>query len=197
MKISGLIIAAGLSGRMNSFKPLLKIKNQPIIQIIVDKLLRVCDDITVVTGFKSNEIENEIIKSDRIKFVFNEDYEKGMFTSLKKGLENLYDSDWNVYHFVDQPFLPQSFYSEFVTRVDQNYNWIQPAYNSAKGHPILIGKSIYQILLDESDEGSLRNVSNNSRVNKLIWNCNYPQILDDIDTPAEYNKLLLREGINL
>lgn len=197
MRVSGLILAAGLSGRMNSFKPLLKIKNQTIIQVIVDKLLNVCDDVVIVTGFKSGEIKSVIEKSDRIKFVFNEEYEEGVFTSLKKGLSELSNSDWTIYHFVDQPFLPRSFYSEFVTRIDQNYNWIQPEFNSVKGHPILIGRSIYQIILNESDGGSLRNVSNNSRVKKLILDCNYPQILDDMDTQEEFKKLLLREGINL
>jgi molybdenum cofactor cytidylyltransferase len=197
MRVSGLILAAGLSGRMNSFKPLLKIKDQTIIQVIVDKLLNVCDDVVIVTGYKSDEIKSVIKKSDRIKFVFNDEYEKGMFTSLKKGLSELNNSDWTIYHFVDQPFLPGKFYSDFVTRIDQNYNWIQPEYNSAKGHPILIARSIYQIILNESDGGSLRSISVNSVINKFIWSCNYPQIHDDMDTPEEFNKLLLREGISL
>lgn len=197
MRVSGLILAAGLSGRMNSFKPLLKIKNQTIIQVIVDKLLNVCDDVIIVTGFKSDEIKSVIEKSDRIKFVFNEEYEKGMFTSLKKGLSELSNSDWTIYHFVDQPFLPEIFYSDFVTRIDQNYNWIQPEFNSVKGHPILISRSIYQIILNESDGGSLRSISSNSFIKKFIWSCNYPQIHDDLDTPEEFKKLLLREGINL
>ncbi len=197
MKISGLIIAAGLSSRMNSFKPLLRIKDQTIIQVIVDKLLNVCDDVVIVTGFKSDEIKNAIIKSDRIKFVNNAEYEKGMFSSLKKGLGESGNSDWTIYHFVDQPFLPESFYSDFVTRIDQNYNWIQPEFNSVKGHPILISRSVYQIILNESDGGSLRSVSSNSFIKKLVWSCNYHQIHDDLDTPKEFKKLLSREGIDL
>lgn len=197
MRVSGLILAAGLSGRMNSFKPLLKIKNQTIIQIIVDKLLNVCDNVVIVTGFKSGEIKSVIEKSDRIKFVFNEEYEEGMFTSLKKGLSELSNSDWTIYHFVDQPFLPRSFYSEFVAQIDQRYNWVQPEFNSVKGHPILIDRSIYQIILNEGDDSSLRNISAKSLIKKFIWDCNYPQILDDMDTQEEFKKLLLREGINL
>lgn len=193
MKISGLILAAGLSGRMNSFKPILKIKERTIIHIITEKLLHVCDDVMIVTGYNSLLIESIIQKSNRIKFVYNENYLKGMFTSLKKGIKELLNSDWSVYHFVDQPLLPLDFYNEFADQINEEYDWIQPAFNSIKGHPILLAKSIYPTILSESDEGSLKTVSNNFHLKKLIWNCKYPHILDDLDTPEEFNKLLLRE----
>ncbi|MEW6507771.1 MAG: NTP transferase domain-containing protein [Bacteroidota bacterium] len=197
MRISGLIIAAGFSGRMNSFKPILKIKDRTFIQLITEKLLSVCDDILIVTGYKSAALENVIEKSVRINFVYNENYSKGMFTSLKKGVIELLNSDWIIYHFADQPSLPHSFYSEFVNQTNENYNWIQPAYNSAKGHPILFSKSLYPLILNEGDNGSLRNVSTRNQIRKLIWDCNYPQILDDVDKPEDFERLLLREGNNL
>lgn len=197
MKISGLIIAAGLSGRMNSFKPILKIKDQTIIQIIAKKLLHICDNVVIITGYNSNLIEGIFEASNRLKLVYNENYTKGMFTSLKRGINELLNSDWIIYHFVDQPLLPSNFYNEFVDQIDEEYNWIQPAYNSTKGHPILLAKPIYQTILRESDESSLKLVSNNHHVKKLIWDCKYPQILDDLDTPEEFEKLLLREESKL
>lgn len=197
MKVSGLILAAGLSGRMKSFKPILKINNRTIIRLIADKLLNVCEDVLIVTGYKADVIKSVFDKSDRIKFVFNNNFEKGMFTSLKIGLKELLSSDWIIYHFVDQPLLPADFYQEFVKTINENFNWIQPEYNSTKGHPLLLSRSVYQIILNESDNSSLRNISNNSQIKKLIWSCNYPQILDDIDTPEEFTKLLLREGNQL
>jgi molybdenum cofactor cytidylyltransferase len=190
MKISGLILAAGFSGRMHSFKPILKINDKPLILVITEKLRSVCDEVVIVAGHNRSLLEESVEKSNRIKFVFNENYRKGMFTSLKKGLSEIYDSDWTLYHFVDQPSLPQIFYQEFVEQISDHYNWIQPEYNFVKGHPILLGQSIYKIILGESDERSLKDVGSNPDIKKFIWECNYPQILSNINTKEDFDKLI-------
>lgn len=196
MRISGLIIAAGLSGRMNSFKPILKIKDQTLVQIISEKLLHICDNVLIVTGYNAELVEAVFEKPDKIKFVYNENFTKGMFTSLKKGIENLVNSDWVVYHFVDQPTLPEIFYKEFVQRINSDYNWIQPSYKGKKGHPILIAKDIFAKIIESSDESSLKEVSKNPEVRKLIWDCDYQEVLEDIDTSEDFNKIVM-QGRNL
>lgn len=197
MKISGLIIAAGLSGRINSFKPILEVNGKPLTQLVIEKLSLVCDDIIVVTGYRSGAIEKIVNTLTNVKTIFNDKYEKGMFTSLKKGIENLYDSDWVLYHFVDQPTLPEMFYKEFVNRINPDYNWIQPSYESIKGHPILLAKEIYDIIVNSSDESSLKEVSKNPDVQKHIWECNNPEVLEDIDTQEDFNNIVLQKGKSL
>lgn len=192
MKISGLILAAGLSGRMNSFKPILKINNKTLVQLITEKLLGVCSEIIIVTGHNHNLVENSVEKSGHVKLVFNENYKKGMFTSLKKGLSEVSDADWVLYHFVDQPALPEKFYHEFVEQISDNFNWIQPAYNNVKGHPILLSRTIFEIIMNENDDCSLKVIGMNSKVKKKIWNCNYSQILNDVDTEVDFEKLISR-----
>ncbi len=49
-----------------------------------------------------------------------------MFTSLQTGLTAAINSDWILYHFVDQPGLPNKFYQEFIKQIDDEHNWIQP-----------------------------------------------------------------------
>jgi molybdenum cofactor cytidylyltransferase len=192
MKISGLIIAAGLSGRMNSFKPLSKIDGKTFLEIITQKLLLVCDEIVIVTGYKKNLIEESLNVTSRIRCVFNGNYEQGMFTSLKRGLQESSNSDWVVYHFVDQPILPTKFYSEFIDQINMEYNWIQPAYNDVKGHPILLSQSIFPIIINEENRSSLKNVSQNTKVKRRIWNCCYPQVLYDIDTKKDFEKIIFQ-----
>lgn len=189
MKISGLILAAGLSGRMKSFKPVIKINGREFVSIIAGNLLQVCDELVVVTGYKSELVENALEKSDRIRFVYNENYEEGMFTSLKKGIIETADSGWVIYHFVDQPLIPKEFYNEFIEQIEDNYNWIQPAFNSIKGHPVLLNNSLFQIIIDAANNYSLKEISNNRAVNKKIWECRYSQILADIDTIKDLEKL--------
>ena len=86
-RIWGIVISAGLSGRMGKFKPLLDYRGKSFIQNIVVKLNPVCDKIIIVTG--SNKIEvvenaKELDLNSKIDFVFNPEYEKGMFTSLQE-----------------------------------------------------------------------------------------------------------------
>lgn len=194
MKINGLILSAGLSGRMNSFKPILQLNNKPLVVLISEKLLKVCDEIFIVTGFKREMIEETVsaflaTELERIKFVHNNNFHEGMFSSLKKGIAEAQNSDWLIYHFVDQPTLPDIFYEEFTKQISSDCSWIQPAYNSVKGHPILLNSSIYDLILDAEEKNSLREVSYNENIKKKIWDCNYHQILHDINKKDDFDKL--------
>jgi molybdenum cofactor cytidylyltransferase len=111
-----------------------------------------------------------------------------MFSSLQVGLREISDCDWLLYHFVDQPHLPQGFYSKFIDQIEKAYNWIQPQDKDQKGHPILIHKSLFPDILD-SNSTSLKEISHLHEIKKKIWNCKYPQVVEDIDTKEDYQKL--------
>ena len=190
--IYGLILSAGLSGRMKKFKPLLNYKNKSFIQNIALKLDSVCEKIIIVTGYKANEVEenvNQLNLPFKIEFVFNSEFEKGIFTSLQAGLTKAKECDWILYHFVDQPGLPEVFYKKFVEQIDKKHNWIQPKIKEQKGHPILIKRNIFQIILNAPLNSNLRTISNDPKVNKKFWECGYTEIFQDVDTEEDYSKL--------
>ena len=62
-KIFALILSAGLSGRMKMFKPLADYKGKTFLNNIIIKLDKICDEIIIVTGFNSDELKTETIKS--------------------------------------------------------------------------------------------------------------------------------------
>lgn len=177
---------------MNAFKPLLKLENgKTFIQTIVEKLSNMCDEVIVVTGFKSNEIEenlNAIEQKEKLRFVFNENYKSGMFTSLQAGLKET-NSKWYLYHFVDQPSLPLNFYSDFIKQIDVRFNWIQPTYNKRKGHPILFDNQVREFILQSSEDKTLRDVAKNKSVRKKFWECETELIFQDIDIASQYDNL--------
>jgi molybdenum cofactor cytidylyltransferase len=141
------------------------------------------------------EIEKEYSVDSGISIVVNQEYEKGMFTSLQCGLKQLRNSEWILYHFVDQPGLPDLFYKEFAGQVDDNFNWIQPEYKNKKGHPIVFDKEIFSLITNASAKKNLNNISKHPQVKKKFWKCNYPQVLQDIDTQQDYQKEILIESI--
>lgn len=189
--ITGLILAAGLSGRMKEFKPLLKINSETFISVIIKKLSHVCNEIIVVTGFNSDLIFNEIDKSglsELCKIVFNADYGKGMFSSLQKGIEVI-QSEWLIYHFVDQPSLPIDFYLEFAGQISSAHDWIQPVNKGRKGHPIIFNKKVCELIKQKKFDSSLREISHDSSVIKYYWDYKSDLILEDIDTSDDYKTI--------
>lgn len=191
--ITGIIISAGFSSRMGVFKPLLKYNGISFIENIIHKLNLICDEIIIVTGHNSEKIIEYIsaLSSDiknKIIFVYNENYKEGMFASLQKGLSNC-NSEWIIYHFVDQPNLPEKFYFEFVERINNEYDWIQPIYKGSKGHPIIFNKNITNLILTENFSSSLKLISASNKINKFYWDCNYKEIHSDIDNINDYLKL--------
>ncbi|MDH3269130.1 MAG: NTP transferase domain-containing protein [Ignavibacteria bacterium] len=198
-RIYGLILSAGLSGRMKMFKPFATYNGKTFVYNIITKLDKICDEIIIVTGFNSDELKIKTIQSlkdknqskviKKIKFTFNDSFEKGMFTSLQKGIAEAKNCDWVLYHFVDQPGLPDNFYPEFIKQTESHYNWIQPIKKGQKGHPILIGKDLFELIANSSPDSNLREMSKNPIVKKKFWECNYAEIFQDIDTEDDYSKL--------
>lgn len=188
---------------MGKFKPLMKYTDKTFLHHIIIKLDTICSQIIIVTGFNSEKLQSETIKTlkdqkkesvlKKIKFAENPNFEKGMFTSLQRGLKEVRDLNlssrlvnWILYHFVDQPGLPAEFYSSFIDQLDNAHNWIQPSYNSRHGHPILISSDLFNFLLEADESSNLKELSKNQVVKKSIWNCSYKNVLQDIDTEEDY-----------
>jgi len=214
--VCGLLIASGYSGRMARLKALLDIGGVSFITGILLKLSLVCDKVVVVLGHEKTAIENrlndELAKMsvsesatlrtasknavDKLEIIFNEKYDDGMFTSLQKGISNVQDYSWVLYHFVDQPAVPKSFYYELTEQIDNNCGWIQPVYGERPGHPLLISSSLYEIIGNADPGDNLRNILTPQKESRCLRDCDYPEILDDIDTLEDYYNVKVR-GYNL
>ena len=104
------------------FKPLIDYKGKTFLNNIILKLDNICDEIIIVTGYNPDELRSSVINDldkthqttllNKIKFAYNESFRKGMFTSLQKGISAAQNCDWILYHFVDQPGLPNDFYTQ-------------------------------------------------------------------------------------
>jgi CTP:molybdopterin cytidylyltransferase MocA len=188
-----LILAAGFSSRMNHFKPLLQYNNNTFVESIILKLLKHVNNIIIVTGYNSDELttflENRFSKNlKKIKLIFNQEYKKGMLGSMQVGISQINkNTRWILYHFVDQPHLPNSFYSEFIKQIDDAYHWIQPEYQDKRGHPILLKQDIFEAILEIPENKDLKSLKH---IKKKFWNCRYKQILQDFDYYDEYRAFL-------
>ena len=212
--IYSLLISAGLSSRMNGFKPLLEDRGHSFLCQILVKLSLVSQKVIVVTGHREKEILTEIesiknydmdiilndgtlVPRDYFKtfakkliMVYNDNYSNGMFTSLQKGLKEANECEWLLYHFVDQPGLPLHFYREFIAQIENQYDWIQPLWNNQKGHPLLLNKQIFSNILEMPEDFSLRDFDTTYQPNKKLWHTSKEHVTIDLDSTEDFNKYL-------
>ena len=93
MKISGLIVVAGLSSRMNDFKPLMEIEGKPLIINTINSLKKSgIEDINIVVGYRGQDIE-KCVKDENVNIIYNNNYNNTfMYDSFKIGLKKIKDN---------------------------------------------------------------------------------------------------------
>lgn len=199
--ITGVILAAGEAERMGELKQLLKWKgNNTILSQSINNLLAagiVDDQLLIITGAESNRVENYLelnyldqLNSDRIKIIKNQDYERGMLTSVKIALKNICsDSSYILFTLADKPFISaeiyQSLYQAFLRKKPDIF---LPVYKKQKGHPVILKRTLIKKSLKLNGRGGLRNLFKLVPHRIYYYNCKYPQIITDIDYKNEYQK---------
>jgi len=159
---AAVILAAGLSTRMNNFpKPLLKYKNKYFAEIIHHNILKTgINKIIMVIGHSADLVKSELLdKLAPIDFVINENYKSGQITSLQCGLRFLKDKTILekseitkvLIMLCDLPLVKFETYQQIVDNAKENFSTI-PVCNNRGGHPIVIGNlQITEILKAPTD----------------------------------------------
>jgi len=181
--ISAILLAAGQSKRMNGVNKLTKeIQSFPLIKHSVKNILASSiDELIVVLGYQKEIIEKLIDKNKKIKFVFNKDFESGMASSIKAGLNHLSNNSEAFFICLgDMPMINQDVYNQLI-RSRNNKEIIVPTYKGQQRNPILFSKSMKSIII--SIEGNIGA--------KKILEQNKDKILkvkiDDINITKDFN----------
>ncbi len=153
MRYSGIITAAGLSSRMGAFKPLLEINGLPMIcHTVLSMESAGISPICVVTGYRGEEIRRVLENYDVI-FAENAAPESSdMLTSVKRGIEKIYDSDAFLLLPGDMPLVSKEVFKA-VKNADGSY--IIPRFNGKNVHPPRISKAYFDKILRFSGDGGL------------------------------------------
>lgn len=191
-KISALVVAAGLSSRMKSFKPLLKLGNKTIIEHVVDNLMEGgVSEIAVVTGYRGQEIKRQISRKN-IYFIQNENYEEtSMFDSVKMGLVFLEDKcDMFFFTPCDIPlFKPHTVKSMKFEMDKSGCSVVQPMYKGRHGHPVLFSSGCIPHLLSYDGAYGLKGAMQGLLSDGAELSLPDKGILMDADTLEDYNAL--------
>jgi molybdenum cofactor cytidylyltransferase len=180
MKVDGVILAAGYSSRVNAFKMELLINNKTILQRCIESLYDECSKVIVVSGYKNEKI-NKIVESySKVKVVYNEEFHKGMFSSVKKGIQNVTEERFLLTPG-DYPLISKDVVKRLIKEKDKI---VIPSFNKKGGHPILLESSLIEEILNESDDSNLKIYLSKKKCSYL--NIDDNGVLIDVDTMEDY-----------
>ena len=155
---AALVPAAGLSSRIEDFKPLLEIGGQTLIERVVNlfKTARV-HEVVVVVGHRGDEII-PVLEGTPCRVVINPDYRGEMFTSVQVGARELRGRcDAFFVLPVDIPLVRPLTVRRLMERFrDRSALVCHPLSGSRRGHPPLMDSRLIDDLLTWQGTGGLK-----------------------------------------
>ncbi len=191
--IAAVILAAGQSRRMGRGKMSLPWgANTMLGQVIETFRVSLVEDILVVTGGDKEAVEM-IAESWRASTAFNPAYaEDDMLSSLQVGLAALRDNIEAAFIALgDQPQIQK----QTVERLAEEYaetgaSLIVPSYQMRRGHPWLVGRELWDEIRLMRPPETARDFLNRHAQTIDYLVVDTPTVLQDIDTPDEYEDAL-------
>ncbi len=186
--IAAVILAAGASRRMGEPKMLLPFGNETIIRTVIRHALNANSDcVRVVLGADAEAIRTHIADLE-VEPVMNREFNRGMLSSVQEGIRSLPKDTTAVMILLgDQPMITSGTMQRLIDQYRNSEKDIVIATAGGKrGHPIIFNAAYIPELLSYGATQTLRDLPGNhpGKVGEL--ETEQPEILRDIDTPADY-----------
>lgn len=191
LKLSAVILAGGLSSRMQEFKPLLPLAGTMVIEHVIDLFQQAgIDDIIVVVGHQAARVIPFLTRR-QVRFTLNDRYREGMYSSVMAGVHAL-PEDTEAFFLlpVDVPLVKPHSIRLLARNFIQHRNGVTyPVFQGQRGHPPLVSSHMIPRILagDRPDglRGLLAEQEELARDVELVDE----GVLMDMDTPEDYRKI--------
>lgn len=187
-----VLLAAGASSRMGQPKPLLPWGEKTLIEHQLNSLLETGSPVVVVLG---NQAENiiPILKDLPVKFTINENWERGMGTSIAAGVKfvklQFPSSNGVLITLIDQPLISTDHLIKIITnfQADNQQIIVSQAESGWQGVPVLFNRCYFDELTKLGGKQGAKTIFRNylHKVKAIPSGA----ILEDVDTWAEYVNL--------
>ena len=189
--ISAILLAAGQSKRMNGENKLVKkIRDIPLIKHSVKNILTSSiDELIIVLGHQKEIIEKLIVRNEKIKFVFNKDFESGMASSIKAGLNNL-SAEVEAFFIClgDMPMVNHNIYNQLI-KSKGSKEIIIPTYKGQQGNPVLFNKSMKEKVINISGDTGAKKILELNKDKILKLETNDQSVVRGFNTQKDFNSL--------
>ena len=189
-RFAAVVVAAGLSSRMDGFKPLLPLGSSTVLGCAAG-LLRAAgvEFVLAVAGYRAEEVATEALRLS-IGCVRNKDFQSGMFSSVTTGLQALPDGFDGVFVLpADIPLVRPGTIRGLMARF-RGKPALYPVFAGKRGHPPLIASRCLPRILGwegvDGLRGALGHMEHEEGADEMI--CADENILFDLDTPEDYRQ---------
>lgn len=197
----GVLIAAGKSERMGSWKMMLPLGGSTVIDRSLDTMLSVCGRVILVAGYRGEELLVRYSGRKDVHVVMNEFYESGMFSSVQRGFKEI-TSDYFFFGLGDMPMVRAETYRELLrtTRSREKdalpSDVFIPTYNNREGHPVLLSRAVAREAAGVAEKtrgagATLRDIFDGFEVKRFP--VTDPGVIADLDTMVDYKRAALQE----
>jgi len=197
--VCALILAAGYSSRMGTFKPLLPVGGSTALEEAISRFLKAgIQNIKVVVGYKA-ELITPILDRLSVQCVLNVQYDKGMLSSVLAGVGSI-DSSVDAFFLlpVDVPLVkPKTIEALWEAYGNGDSLIIHPCFQGQRGHPPLISTVCIPKDLPSDYPGGLRAFLTRYKTMANDVEVADEAILMDCDTPEDYERMRKGSGLNI
>jgi molybdenum cofactor cytidylyltransferase len=191
--IGAVLLTAGKSERMGgSPKALLDLRGKTFLEHVLSAIQNSgIENIVVVAGHHRSDIAAAF---PSLPLVFNANYEQGMGTSIQAGIRALPSGLSGAGIFlVDQPLIDPDTISSLASHVRRGHI-VLPIYRERPGHPVFFASDLFPEILSLRPDEGLHVVVRRDRSRVVAVPVKNGGILEDIDTPEQFSKLLREQG---
>ncbi len=186
-----IVLAAGFSGRMEEFKPLLALGRVTLLERCVALFQEAgIGDVRVVTGHRGAELE-PILARLCVRNVVNPRYQEGMFSSVKAGIATVSGGSDPVFVLpVDVPLVRKvTILSLLDAYRETPSDVLYPTFLGRRGHPPLIAARRAAEIAGWQGAGGLRAILSRWEEGARELEVADEHVLHDMDTPEDYRLL--------
>ena len=199
-----VILAAGQSTRMGTDKALLPwppaasgsaSTGQTFLSAAIQALDLFSDKVIVVVGKNENNLA-PIVYANGASLVRNPDPDRGQFSSLQVGLQEVLNEgrDSAMITLVDRPpanaATLKKLYSAFTDAPSDVWAVI-PEFNGKHGHPFLVAREMIEAFLKAAPSANARDIEHQNLPHIVYVAVDDPLVTLNVDTPEEYAALSL------
>lgn len=188
-RISAIVLAAGLSSRMESLKPLLDLRGRTLLERAVVAFTSVgIDDVVVVTGHRSEEVGAAAVAAGA-RPLHNPRFADGMYSSVRAGVADVRPGRRFFLLPVDCPLVRPETVGRLARTGAEEASAVVPAHAGRPGHPPLLAPRLRDAILTSRPAGGLRGLLAGRLAETLTVDVDDPGVTLDVDTPDDLGVL--------
>jgi xanthine dehydrogenase accessory factor len=188
--LHAVVLAAGGAKRFGGLKQLLEYKGTSLLRRSIDTANKIVDErVWVILGARSHKVKRNIENLDT-RIVINKDWESGIASSIKAGVDVLPDSCTGVlFVLCDQALITQEHLQQLCELwLNDKSKIVASTYADTVGVPLIIPRNYFSAIMKLKGDVGAKSII--TKYAEDIVTVNIPEAECDIDTESDYMALL-------